>query len=627
MRVAILHRRRHPTSRPVYAGTMADDRLRFPTLLPRDAYTAVALALVGLLIASLTASAQAPTLPPQPTISSVSPAVVKPGEKIIIKGTGFIDVRSVTMAGFSLRFQLKSRTRIEARAPQNAARGAITVLTRGGAINTPRLVVVRPTLQLAPRTGVVGSQVKVTGSGFIPAEPVDVFLGRLPQSTALANGKGEISTSFFVPARTVPGDTYVLVQGRFSGVPAERGFSVESSWPQRGLTAGGNRRTPDPYLGASFAPSLVLDWAADTIGPSSSSPAVVGDLVIAGADTGAVLVMSRDCAGGGQSCTPRSIGITRGAVTGGPAVASSTVYAASEDSSLYAFDLDCEPSASPCEPLWSYETGGPITGSPAVDGDVVVVGSSDGLLYAFDLDCDVSPGDDGTCRPRWIGQTGGAIESSAALLDGVAYVGSNDGYLYAFDTDCAEEGAACDPAWRGATDGVVRSSPAVANGVVYVGSEDGRVHGFATGCADEGEVCESIWRGYAGTPIESSPVIADGYVVVGSNDGSVLAFPAACSDRNAGCSPIWAAETGAAVRSSPVVTGATAQGGPMVIVGSDDGFLYGYPLKCRLPTAPGSCSAVWASGTSGSISASPAVVDGAVYVSSEDGTVRRWSLP
>ena len=65
----------------------------------------------------------------------------------------------------------------------------------------------------------------------------------------------------------------------------------------------------------------------------------------------------------------------------------------------------------------------------------------------------------------------------------------------------------------------------------------------------------------------------------------------------------------------------------MVFVGSDDGFLYGYPLKCRPATNPGPCSAVWASGTSAPITASPAIVDGAVYVSSEDGTVRRWSLP
>ena len=65
----------------------------------------------------------------------------------------------------------------------------------------------------------------------------------------------------------------------------------------------------------------------------------------------------------------------------------------------------------------------------------------------------------------------------------------------------------------------------------------------------------------------------------------------------------------------------------MVFVGSDDGFLYAYPLKCRPAGNPRLCAAVWASGTSAPITASPSIVDGAVYVSSEDGTVRRWSLP
>ena len=65
----------------------------------------------------------------------------------------------------------------------------------------------------------------------------------------------------------------------------------------------------------------------------------------------------------------------------------------------------------------------------------------------------------------------------------------------------------------------------------------------------------------------------------------------------------------------------------MVFVGSDDGFLYAYPLKCRPTGKPLLCAAVWASGTSAPITASPAIVDGALYVSSEDGTVRRWSLP
>lgn len=115
-------------------------------------------------------------------------------------------------------------------------------------------------------------------------------------------------------------------------------------------------------------------------------------------------------------------------------------------------------------------------------------------------------------------------------------------------------------------------------------------------------------------------------MVVGSMAGSVMAFPVACSDTEAGCAPLWTATTGGAVRSSGAAAG-PAPGGPVVFIGSDDGYLYAYPLKCRPTGNPARCAPVWASGTPGAISASPAIVDGAVYVSSEDGTVRRWSLP
>jgi hypothetical protein len=106
-----------------------------------------------------------------------------------------------------------------------------------------------------------------------------------------------------------------------------------------------------------------------------------------------------------------------------------------------------------------------------------------------------------------------------------------------------------------------------------------------------------------------------------------MAFPVACADRDTGCAPLWTGITGGPVRSSPAVTGSSAQGGPMVFVGSDDGFLYAFPLKCRGVGRPPICSAVWASGTSAPITGSPAIVDGAVYATSEDGTIRRWSLP
>jgi len=590
------------------------------------------MAIASLFASTLPVAAQAVTPPPPPRIDSVRPAVVKPGEEIRIRGAAFIDVRTVSIAGLSVPYRVRNKKQIVATAPPHAARGTVVVATGGGVATSPRFVVVRPTIQVLPNEGSVGSVVDVSGTGFVPGEPVDVSLGRVALVTTSADSGGAIATSFVVPARTVPGPTLVYAQGRFSGVPSQRRHLITASWPQRGLTSSGNRRIQDTYLGAAASPSLVLDWSADTLTSTRSSPAVTGGLVIAGADTGALLVVPRDCASGGESCAPVAIGTTRGAVSS-PAVSGPIAYVGSEDGSLYAFDLTCDATGGPCDPVWSYGTGDAITSSPAVDDEVVVVGSTDGRVYAFDTACSTDTTDgadvevDRECWPRWVAETGGAIHSSPAIHDGVVYIGSNDGYLHAFETDCASGGGTCQPLWRGWTGGAIRSSPAVANGMVFVGSADSKVHGFAVGCGHDGEVCQAIWRGDADGPVESSPVVADGYVVAGTDAGSVMAFPIACADRDTGCAPVWVAATGGPVLSSPAVTGSDAPGGPMVFIGSDDGFLYAYLLKCRPAASPGLCAAVWASGTSAPITASPAIVDGAVYVTSEDGTIRRWSLP
>jgi outer membrane protein assembly factor BamB len=563
--------------------------------------------------------------PPPPTISSVGPAIVEPGGEIKIGGRNLVEVRSVALAGLTLKYKVRTRKGITAKAPASAVRGTLVVTTRGGTAVSPRAIVVRPTISIEPTEGPAGSSVSVTGQGFVPGEPVDLYHGRVLVASSMADGRGRLpQTSLLVPINALAEATFVRVQGRFSGVPVDASHLVTSGWPQRGLGPEGNRRTrADVYLGAAASPALTLDWIADAIGPSRSSPAVVGGLVYAGADTGAVLVMPTDCAADGRRCDPRALGISWAAVSSSPAVADSVVYAGSEDGILYAFDATCPLADRPCDPLWRWDTGAPITSSPAVAEGIVVVGSDDGHVYAFDVSC---LSDERGCRPRWIGQTGAAVRSSPAIQDGVVYIGSDDGYLHAFNATCAADGSTCEPLWKGWTGGVVRSSPAVANGLVYVGSADAKVHGFAVGCADDGRVCQAVWRGDADAAISSSPVIADGVIVVGTEAGSVMAFPAACADQAVGCPPTWTAVTGGPVRSSPAVSGA-APGGAMVFVGSDDGFLYGFPLACRPSGSPPTCQALWASGTSAPISASPAIVDGALYVSSEDGTIRRWSLP
>jgi outer membrane protein assembly factor BamB len=81
------------------------------------------------------------------------------------------------------------------------------------------------------------------------------------------------------------------------------------------------------------------------------------------------------------------------------------------------------------------------------------------------------------------------------------------------------------------------------------------------------------WKATLGGSVESSPVLATvngtSVVIVGSDDGHVYAFPIACTPS---CSAIWSFATGGPVISSPTVT--TINGTPVVFIGSDDGNLY-----------------------------------------------------
>ncbi len=157
---------------------------------------------------------------------------------------------------------------------------------------------------------------------------------------------------------------------------------------------------------------------------------------------------------------------------------------------------------------------------------------------------------------RWKFTTGGAVVSSPSLVDGIAYFGSQDKNIYAVN---ARDGSLI---WKFATQDRVYSSPAVVNGKVYTGTDDGYAY-----CLDayNGSL---IWTTFTGGDV---PV----------NFGAVIML-----------------------RSSPIVVGGR------VYVGSLDNNTY------ALDANDGTI--IWAFPTQGYITSSPAVVDGAVYVTSQE---------
>ena len=238
---------------------------------------------------------------------------------------------------------------------------------------------------------------------------------------------------------------------------------------------------------------------------------------------------------------------------------------------------------------WTATTAGSVHSSPAVANGVVYVGSTDGKLYALDAagvtNCSGSPK---TCAPLWTATTGGFVNSSPAVANGVVYIGSDDGKLYAFDaagaTNCSGSPKTCTPLWTATTGDSVTSSPAVANGVVYVGSQDGFLYAFdatgATNCSGSPKVCAPLWKGNAshgGGYLGSSPAVANGVVYIGAYSPKFNAFDAAgetnCSGSPKSCEPVWTATTANPVNS---VSSSPAVANGVMYIGSEDTKLHAY---------------------------------------------------
>ena len=157
-------------------------------------------------------------------------------------------------------------------------------------------------------------------------------------------------------------------------------------------------------------------------------------------------------------------------------------------------------------------------------------------------------------------------------------------------------------AWKFPTNGAVMSSPSVVDGIVYFGSQDKNIYAVN---ALSGSL---IWKFTTLDAIESSPAIANGKVITGGEDGYVY-----CLDAYNG-NLIWKTfvngslpvTMGAAVmlRSSPAIVD------DKVYIGSLDGNLYALNLD--------NGTIEWQFKTSGLITSSPTVANGAVYIASEE---------
>lgn len=438
------------------------------------------------------------------------------------------------------------------------------------------------TATLTPIAGPPTTSVTISGSGFPASTAVNIYFDTTNLALAVSNSTGAFSIGILVPSSAVPGTHWVTaVALGSSGTAAQAPYVVRTNWAQFHYSPLHRGRNPyENVLNSTNVAAIDLDWSYTT----------------------------------------------GGALTSSPAVSAGTVYVGSADDYLYAIN------ATTGALVWRFKTGNSIVDStPAVVGGVVYVGSTDNYLYAVNAT---------TGTQKWKFQTGGAINSSPAVVNGTVYVGSADNNVYALNATTGAQ------KWKFPTGSMVLSSPAVSNGVVYVGSYDNNVYAIK----DNGTSGTQLWKFTTGGKVFSSPAVSGGLIYVGSDDGSAYGLVASTGMQQWKYTP---AGTPYAFESSPAAYGGN------VYIGSDQGYFYAlvarngsviWNVGSVTPSIVSSpCIAngieyvgignnvyalsqivtaqvLWVAITGASVTATPTVVNGVVYVASQDSTLYAYDL-
>jgi hypothetical protein len=231
-----------------------------------------------------------------PTITSFNPTFGPVGTSVTIIGSHFTGVTQVKFHGVVAAFSFNSDTQVTATVPAGATTGKITLMTPAGSTSSPTaFAVVTPTVPhitgFNPNRGSVGTNVTITGSGFLGTTVVR-FNGTAVSSFVVVNdGKitttvptgattGKISvtnpqgtdtsgTSFtvtgpkitsFSPTTGSPGTVVTIFGSGFTGVNAVK----FNGTPAAGFTFGNDSTVTAIVPGAAMSGKITLSTPSGT---------------------------------------------------------------------------------------------------------------------------------------------------------------------------------------------------------------------------------------------------------------------------------------------------------------------------------------------------------------------------
>jgi outer membrane protein assembly factor BamB len=215
----------------------------------------------------------------------------------------------------------------------------------------------------------------------------------------------------------------------------------------------------------------------------ASSPAVVGNRLVAHSKSGEILVLDR--ASGRLEWSAQ----TASEIESSPVVAGGVDYLADWSGNIYALDLRTR------RFRWVYHDGCKITASVTIHAGTLYVGDYCGRLLGLGL---------ASGRLRFSVSAGSPVYGASAYAAGRVFTPSRDaGALYAFT-------ASGRYLWDVSTGDTVYSAPAVWDGRVFFGSYSGELYSVSQA---SGHV---LWELDTGGRISGSPTVVDGVVYVGN---------------------------------------------------------------------------------------------------------------
>lgn len=219
-------------------------------------------------------SAQIFTYVTTPTISSFSPQVGGDDTKVVIRGTNFAHVNSVSFGGvLAKKFTVDSLTQITAFVSGQGASGSVSVGTAGGAVSSAaQFTHSQPPVitSFTPDVGARGTFMIITGDYF--SSVMDVLVGGISVLNFTVNSSSKISV--VIGSGTTGKITVVTAGGRATsatifthgGPPIITSFTPRSGTPGTGVAITGiNLLNIEKVLFGSTTASFVADNATQTI--------------------------------------------------------------------------------------------------------------------------------------------------------------------------------------------------------------------------------------------------------------------------------------------------------------------------------------------------------------------------